>query len=42
MKKLVLIFVVFLASCSQITDVATGVGGAVVNVMSSVTDAVGI
>jgi len=42
MKKVAFISVLFLASCSQITDVATGVGGAVGNVMSSVTDAVGI
>ena len=42
MKKVILISLLFLASCSQITDVANGVGGAVGNVMSSVTDAVGL
>lgn len=42
MKKIVLISVLFLASCSQITDVANGVGGAAGNVMSSVVDAVGL
>ena len=42
MKKVVLISVLFLASCSQITDVANGVGGAAGNFMSSVTDAVGL
>ena len=42
MKKVVLISVLFLAGCSQITNVANGVGGAVGNVMSSVTDAVGL
>ena len=42
MKKVVLISIVFLASCSQITDVANGVGGAAGNVMSSVADAVGL
>ena len=42
MKKVILISVLFLASCSQITDVANGVGGAVGNVMNSVTDAVGL
>jgi|TARA_A200000159_G_scaffold52285_1_gene48239 hypothetical protein len=42
MKKIVLISVLFLASCSQITDVANGVGGAAGNVMSSVADAVGL
>ena len=31
MKKIVLISVLFLASCSQITDVANGVGGAAGN-----------
>ena len=42
MKKVVLISLLFLASCSQITDVANGVGGAAGNVMSSVADAVGL
>ena len=42
MKKVVLISVLFLASCSQITDVANGVVGAAGNVMSSVADAVGL
>ena len=42
MKKIVLISVLFLASCSQITDVANGVGGAAANVISSVADAVGL
>jgi|TARA_B100000902_G_C27266183_1_gene893639 PBP1b-binding outer membrane lipoprotein LpoB len=42
MKKVVLISALFLASCSQITDVANGVGGAAGNVMSSVADAVGL
>ena len=42
MKKIVLISVLFLASCSPITDVANGVGGAAGNVMSSVADAVGL
>ena len=42
MKKIVLISVLLLASCSQITDVANGVGGAAGNVMSSVADAVGL
>ena len=42
MKKVVLISVLFLASSSQISDVANGVGGAAVNVMSSVADAVGL
>ena len=42
MKKVVLISILFLASCSQITDVANGVGGAAGNVMSSVADAVGL
>ena len=42
MKKIVLISVLFLASCSQIADVANGVGGAAGNVMSSVADAVGL
>ena len=42
MKKIVLISVLFLASCSQITDVANGVGGAAGNVVSSVADAVGL
>lgn len=42
MKKVVLISVLFLASCSQITDVANGVGGAAGNMMSSVADAVGL
>ena len=42
MKKIVLISVLFLASCSQITDVANGVGGAAGNVMSSVADAIGL
>ena len=42
MKKIVLISILFLASCSQITDVANGVGGAAGNVMSSVADAVGL
>ena len=42
MNKIFLISVLFLASCSQITDVANGVVGAVGNVMSSVTDAVGL
>ena len=42
MKKFILISVLFLASCSQITDVANGVGGAAGNVMSSVAEAVGL
>tara|TARA_B100000963_G_scaffold28276_1_gene20917 strand:+ start:59 stop:187 length:129 start_codon:yes stop_codon:yes gene_type:complete len=42
MKKVVLISVLFLSSCSQITDVANGVGGAVGNVVGTVTDAVGL
>ena len=42
MKKVVLIYVLFLASCSQITDVANGVGGAAGNVMSSVADDFGL
>ena len=42
MKKVVLISALFLVSCSQITDVANGVGGAAGNVMSSVADAVGL
>ena len=42
MKKVVLISALFLASCSQITDAANGVGGAAGNVMSSVADAVGL
>ena len=42
MKNVILISALFMASCSQITDVANGVGGAVGNVMSSVTDAVGL
>ena len=42
MKKVVLISVLFLASSSQISDVANGVGGAAGNVMSSVADAVGL
>ena len=42
MKKVILISVLFFASCSQITDVANGVGGAAGNVMSSVADAVGL
>jgi hypothetical protein len=42
MKKVVLISVLFLGSCSQITDVANGVGGAAGNMMSSVADAVGL
>ena len=42
MKKVVLISALFLASCSQITYVANGVGGAAGNVMSSVADAVGL
>ena len=42
MKKVVLMSALFLASCSQITDVANGVGGAAGNVMSSVADAVGL
>ena len=42
MKKVGLISALFLASCSQITDVANGVGGAAGNVMSSVADAVGL
>jgi PBP1b-binding outer membrane lipoprotein LpoB len=42
MKKVVLVSALFLASCSQITDVANGVGGAAGNVMSSVADAVGL
>ena len=42
MKNVVLISALFLASCSQITDVANGVGGAAGNVMSSVADAVGL
>ena len=42
MKKVVLISALFLASCSQITDVANGVGGAAGNVVSSVADAVGL
>ena len=42
MKKVIIISVLFLASCSQITDVATGVGGAAGNVISSVADAVGL
>jgi len=42
MKKVIIDFVLFLASCSQITDVASGVGGAAGNVISSVADAVGL
>ena len=42
MKKVVLVSALFVASCSQITDVANGVGGAAGNVMSSVADAVGL
>jgi PBP1b-binding outer membrane lipoprotein LpoB len=42
MKKVVLISVLFLASCSQITDVASSVGVAAGNMMSSVADAVGL
>ena len=42
MKKVVLVSALFLASCSQITDVANGVSGAAGNVMSSVADAVGL
>ena len=42
MKKVIIISVLFLASCSQITDVAYGVGGAAGNVISSVADAVGL
>jgi len=42
MKKVVLISVLFFASCSQITDIANGVGGAAGNAMSSVADAVGL
>jgi PBP1b-binding outer membrane lipoprotein LpoB len=42
MKKVIIISVLFLASCSQITDVAKGVGGAAGNVISSVADAVGL
>ena len=42
MKKVIIISVLFFASCSQITDVATGVGGAAGNVISSVADAVGL
>lgn len=42
MKKVVLVSALFLASCSQITDVANGVGSAAGNVMSSVADAVGL
>ena len=42
MKKVIIVSVLFLASCSQITDVATGVGGAAGNVISSVADAVGL
>ena len=42
MKKVVLVSALFLASCSQITDVANGVGGAAGNVMSSVADAIGL
>ena len=40
MKKVIIVSVLFLASCSQITDVANGVGGAAGNVISSVADAV--
>ena len=42
MKKVMLVSVLFFASCSQITDVANGVGGAAGNVISSVADAVGL
>ena len=42
MKKVVLISVLFFASCSQITDIANGVGGAAGNVMTSVADAIGL
>ena len=42
MKKVIIVSVLFLACCSQITDVANGVGGAAGNVISSVADAVGL
>ena len=42
MKKVIIVSVLFLARCSQITDVANGVGGAAGNVISSVADAVGL
>ena len=42
MKKVIIISVLFFASCSHITDVANGVGGAAGNVISSVADAVGL
>ena len=42
MKKVIIVSVLFLANCSQITDVANGVGGAAGNVISSVADAVGL
>ena len=42
MKKVIIISGLFLASCSQFTDVANGVGGAAGNVISSVADAVGL
>ena len=42
MKKVMLVSYLFFASCSQITDVANGVGGAAGNVISSVADAVGL
>ena len=42
MKKVVIISVLFLASCSQVTDVANGVGDAAGKVISSVADAVGL
>ena len=42
MKKIIIVSVLFFASCSQITDVANGVGGAAGNVISSVADAVGL
>ena len=42
MKKVIIVSVLFFASCSQITDVANGVGGAAGNVISSVADAVGL
>ena len=42
MKKVIIISILFLSSCSQITDVANGVGGAASNVISSMADAVGL
>tara|TARA_B100000902_G_C26483638_1_gene515982 strand:+ start:262 stop:390 length:129 start_codon:yes stop_codon:yes gene_type:complete len=42
MKKVDFISVVLLASCSQINDVANRVGGAVGNITSSETNAVGL